>query len=799
MDSDDFYSNPANLFNSLPAHLPRPAGILTVAEGKEKVEANRRTLFEAWDKLHTIVLVHELTIRKRWAKRTATKRKELLLEVQPDLPKEHAPDVDAMLKNTPNLKEKWDTFLLPYLNVEDLTWSNGVKFLSLLHYRARYFPSAFASFDSNTLHFGIVSQAVSRYYVPDVSMLAFGDKDTYAKTIGWEEYIGEEDDAPSGFELDQVLGDALPLADGLPVLESQIKLLDFLLRVVSKILIDVDLNNLPPPSMDSKELSPPEIPLTQSSFDWMSSARTNSLRPYLEPFCYSLSEIESLVDTGYQLTLDHLIDLRTDPAFLCEELNLYMDHRLEALGRPPAPINLIQNRAVRFLLLDVYQDLILFHLAKTVLQKMKDSKYDYSKPHPRGVHLTDEYREPLQELRAIFETFKGVAQMNFAKILASSPGLRKFWNIHFLDSNYGKNRMEYRPVPGDRLMSILGILVDKQQTHYWHISKVFDEIDRLDRTTEHSRISPLLARYLSRLGIANDLLQYLDAHRPNIMAEPPNERMKKWSKLLGDMIKNSNVDMKLNHVAFPSSKFRYPKGPKNTQWAQGCQRVDQEFALFWHATNNEIKRLFGQEVFELTHGLLAPHLGRQTDWASLITPRSSAPQRKLPPTTYHPFSGIEQQSSSEKDVEKNIPPKGKVKRREIPGDRPAERHLGSSNSEPQTVSKPEPPPEQITVTAKSLKMFSMLFRLSESEELATQSGMIAWKEVLAGFAQIGFSVVKTRGSAWRFCHEDGRTINVHEPHPDSHLSFWQARNLGRRLTRNFGWTGSTFRLNVSTS
>jgi len=150
MDSDDeypggFYSNPQNFFNTLPAHM-RPQRILTPQEGRKQVEAKSKILFETWDRLHQVVLAHELTIRKRWSKvrlsllvfilsqfdyhhsqRTAAKRKELLLEVEPSLPKSHAPEVDIIFSQGSQLKENRETFLLPYLNLEDLSWSNGVK------------------------------------------------------------------------------------------------------------------------------------------------------------------------------------------------------------------------------------------------------------------------------------------------------------------------------------------------------------------------------------------------------------------------------------------------------------------------------------------------------------------------------------------------------------------------------------------------------------------------------------------------------------------------------------------------
>lgn len=61
-------------------------------------------------------------------------------------------------------------------------------------------------------------------YVAGCTMLAYGGRDTYGRVIGWNEKFGQGSNTLVGFEVETVLGDALPLANGLLVLEAQTKL-----------------------------------------------------------------------------------------------------------------------------------------------------------------------------------------------------------------------------------------------------------------------------------------------------------------------------------------------------------------------------------------------------------------------------------------------------------------------------------------------------------------------------------------------------------------------------------------------
>ncbi|KAJ6462182.1 hypothetical protein C8R45DRAFT_1108374 [Mycena sanguinolenta] len=172
-DSDDDFElgdmTKPEFFDFMPSHM-RPKAVLQPPEARRMADKIRQELFMSWSRLKAIVLAHEDTIQKRWKKaitfflpcssrsahtspvqRTAVKRKQVLLDIDPKLPQEHAPEISSVIKDEASARrERRNDFLLPYVNLEDLSINNGVQFLGLLHARAHRFPSEFAWFDSNT-------------------------------------------------------------------------------------------------------------------------------------------------------------------------------------------------------------------------------------------------------------------------------------------------------------------------------------------------------------------------------------------------------------------------------------------------------------------------------------------------------------------------------------------------------------------------------------------------------------------------------------------------------------------------
>jgi len=77
-----------------------------------------------------------------------------------------------------------------------------------------------------------------------------------------------------------------------------------------------------------------------------------------------------------------------------------------------------------------------------------------------------------------------------------------------------------------------------------------------------------------------------------------------------------------------------------------------------------------------------------------------------------------------------------------------------------------------------------------------QPGELAWTDFLQAMVAAGFAPEKLYGSVWLFrpvsaSLRSARSINFHEPHPRSKLASVQARRIGRRLRRTYGWTYDT--------
>ncbi|KAJ7673199.1 hypothetical protein DFH06DRAFT_1081972 [Mycena polygramma] len=763
-------------FDSMPQHM-RPATVLSPPEASRKAEAVRRELFASWHRLKKLVLAHEETIQKRWKKRTGAKRKQLLQEIDPRLPKEHAPEVSAFSQG--NLtQDKLIDFLLPYLNLEDLTINNGTQFLGLLHARAHYFPSQFAWFDSNTLHFGIVAGAIPRPHGVDCAMVSFGDESTYGKVLEYDEPLSRADlDSPD---------ESMSFGDGLAVLETQAKLTKFLLAVVSKILCDIDLTNPTPVA----PLSAPDIPVLNTTLQWQSSARSNAMRPYGRPPAFSIDEIAVLLEAQHELAVQHLADLRTDPIYLAETIQSYYDHRPETiLGK--APPALIQNRSVSLMLSDAYSFFAFYHVANTLVAEFRVAQARFPEGIPRAREPDEEYENAFRKFYPIL----ALIEMHVTKVhrttMCSSSALRPGLSVRSNDPAFAKHDMILASVPGDELYSYMKILLQDQQTHLWQLTRIFDQLDHITQDPiAHQRISPLIANLLSQWGVVNDCKSILEWHRPAIEDnEDPQQsiqnRLQEWHPLLASIIQGKSPDGQLANKAFPLSRFTYPKGPRNSAWSTKCQAVDTAFTAFWTAADRMLVKMAGKELFALGAEVVAPFAVPSTDWAALGAPKAVVRQKPAA-TALLPFGGAEQLPASKDEVSAaKVKPKTRkeavISTEDMPREQETEKAVENLAIPPTLVS------------ARVYKVFSTLFNAAKDEQVALQQSSVAWKDILSAFNELRFELRKTRGSAWTFRQVDGpKSVTVHEPHPESMMRFWEARRFGRRLTKRFGWTLESF-------
>ncbi|KAJ7899217.1 hypothetical protein B0H14DRAFT_3543552 [Mycena olivaceomarginata] len=98
-------------------------------------------------------------------------------------------------------QEKRNNFLLPYVNLEDLSINNGTQWLV---------PQ---------------SGGVERYHGFSCTMVTFGDETTYGRVLEYSERLDESDkDSPDGAMMEFILQESMTFGNGLAVLETQEKL-----------------------------------------------------------------------------------------------------------------------------------------------------------------------------------------------------------------------------------------------------------------------------------------------------------------------------------------------------------------------------------------------------------------------------------------------------------------------------------------------------------------------------------------------------------------------------------------------
>jgi hypothetical protein len=106
-------------------------------------------------------------------------------------------------------------------------------------------------------------------------------------------------------------------------------------------------------------------------------------------------------------------------------------------------------------------------------------------------------------------------------------------------------------------------------------------------------------------------------------------------------------------------------------------------------------------------------------------------------------------------------------------------------------------PETRQVDKRTFKTLKTIFGTNSYSE-GEVSKTVKWDAFVRAMIRTGFAAEKLQGSAWQFTPHGNtiveRSIQFHEPHPDSDIPYAMARRFGRRLERVYGWTRDTFRL-----
>ncbi|KAF2653027.1 hypothetical protein K491DRAFT_24362 [Lophiostoma macrostomum CBS 122681] len=755
----------------------------TIDEIEDNARYHLDSLFKLRAILEYIVVRFEDVIRSRWMKKSATQRKQILLEAWPGIAPKHRPDLYRYLGSNhyqQNWKDEWAK--CPYINLEDLTTSDLV--LSFLHSRGHNPPHKFAYTDIQYAPVYTAPETVlpnGMMGLPNYTIALAGrdTPDTYGRLDAW-------DNAKDALEF-RLHGHGLLPDAGLQVLEIQQNIWGFLVSFCKRMLQDFELVNGAP----AKPLCPP---LTLSD-KYITADSVAKAKPYLVPGCLNLARLKTLIHARRSLAEDHIWSLREDPGYFADSVRDYKNYEM----RFPSSSTLL-----RALITDAYYHFYLW----SILYRRIASLHELWPEHLGEVvcvrDLPDSSLEAFEETYVLIE----ITSVEFIKHFSRGFKVMKMRTgaTHGIVSSTSSEHMQIRKT----YVELLDKLRSKPTRDDFGLHALLDEMEHL--THKHpflgSELSPWAAAEISDLSILAECQQEIHTYQPLAYRIEYGARQRrpeyihKWMDSMKDWKAISTAMFTTDKIArlgdLADKKFYYPTDKTPTRKIVDLLRsAEGSLDRFWEAVDKHYLRTVKVTPHDLVRDLLTEGRIVHRTPADLEPelPVKRGKKQSLGP--YEPiFETTHEESKQITGIFNKLSLSAKLK----PKTRGPATPLPAIPTSPTTIHEsisdanqsPPPPPPIIEVDKRAHRVFKALFR---SPSTPGRPGEIPWTEFLHAMASTGFSIEKLHGSAWQFTpmrmHVE-RSIQFHEPHPSSKLPFAWARRIGRRLERTYGWRGEMF-------
>jgi hypothetical protein len=686
----------------------------------------------------------------------------------------------------------------------------------MLNARGRNPPALFAGLDFEAMHLGLVTRNISPVFLNCYTMVMDGNGEPheYFKLMSW-------DDHPDAFMWLHTRKQYLP-GEALAILESQERLLRFLVYCCKQILSGIPPEDLTGPSFPIQP--EPSLKAEIESTGSESLAVMAAEAPYRPPAKLDFDRIESVLGARLAAAQDHVWVLREDPSYFLEELIEVKEHRQELLKDTLGGIHptLKSTRQDKFwaricgtVAIEAYMQLESFaelHEQSQALRRLHDKYVSILSPME---DLPDELQNTLLRFRHYLnQTAKGLLAVLREGVAASPP-----WRSYFVrlpPSDPSSPMINVRNKRGANMDTIETQLLwllrtlweDNQDLFFIRLPLAVDELGRLLETEPRARdlLTARLAGTIGDLAIVSQCISQLDLFLPwartfeGAMVEKESsikkefeERTRVWGEVMAALHeKNMTRVAKLGDPS--GNRFGYPIDKRRTkQNVELLRRAEQNLDDFWAAIDGVVYSKSGSLEGSAHSRVLSQKrtMRRTPEWVepapSTVKPGREAVVDPELADLYKPLSTIYISHPTENRSTTAMPTsKEKTKTRGTGG------HVDAPP--PATVMAEElnPPLITIIVDHRSFKVFRTLFF---NPAVTSSPGEVLWNDFLHAMTSTGlFAAEKLYGSVWQFQRLEGdqSRIQFHEPHPRGRIPFMTARRHGRRLNRAFGWTGNTF-------
>ncbi|KAI4703780.1 hypothetical protein J4E89_009749 [Alternaria sp. Ai002NY15] len=783
------------------------------------------TIFGAFDRIRFILERHEDTIRKRWTKKSTSKKKKLLLAAQPNIPDEHRPDiaiehaVQSAYREKRQLKNYMarlamarnsEACMVPYLNMEDLLQSG--TFLTLLNSRGRNPVESFTQ--TELLHAPIArwSDATIQLYLRTYTML-FARRDTQTTYGQLKHWRSESDARQSVYE-----GGSVHLGHGLQILGIQKILYTFLQRCC--FLLVGDLLSNEKAQLNGYPIIQQPSSLFTGTTEYTNRAEVSLMAPYTVPNQLDFGRLRILVSAKVGEIEDHIWALREDPGYFCEVFDDNKTHRMEYLKSTDGNVNAILKEPphamlgaiIRNLIMDAYLTLYYWHECLRLVKQLQFTTARTDFMPSLDQDLPAEHHRNFLRLWTMLLALHTDIHECFRQRVPGTPAMRRYFVKTYADPNSGYCNFEIDPskANGDAtttrfLAALSRIWRPKAPPKVGFIAEL-DEIERmvLKEPSVKTLLSPYVWSDFSQLSVSSECIQQIRSYQPwatrieqDVDLLKPELMMEflkfgvKWDPVLR---KSRFESPALARLADPSGgKFHYPVTDKPSRKKTDALRLAEEnLDAFWEAADAFCKKLTGASfpgllAHDLTHGRA---LRRTAPWTEPLPrgqkdiPHEHVTDRLLPDTFRVPNTTSGEQNVSLPLVKEKVKTRG------------TENSISFAGAHHQPTNKViDSPKPMVTVDKRSYTVFKALFFSPFARDVP---GEVSWKDFVHAMVQRGFEAEKLHGSSWRFTPTTlnaERAIQFHAPHGAlSKLPLTWARRYGRRLEREYGWTGEMFTL-----
>ncbi|KAI1616064.1 hypothetical protein EDD37DRAFT_102500 [Exophiala viscosa] len=779
-------------YEALNPGTPVPFTALTLAQAKLKVNGHVQSIFESWRKLNRIISTREAVIRRRWIKKTHEQRKKILLAGWPGMPSMHRPDFYEMLRRYASRGDStkfWDSALgHPAINMEDLLQAKSL--LLLLNSRGRHLPDVFAHADLESCRMELIANAIRLPLLPRGFAMLLAGQET-------EEKYGmiQPENGKSGSSY-------FCECRGFLVLQTQEKLLKFLLECCYRILHDIPHDALINPNVPV-QAEPEAITVTETSYFQLSAVVVESL--YRAPKELDTMRLLKLIEARKAQATDHVWDMREDPGYFASTVIDYANFQPHpnqeesAHSHDLVTWSDIVSRTVFCTYVDwaAWTDLdakaaILDDRASTDFRHL-----DHTKPLPKN--LEDALLDVANAAESIV-----VEQARRLESAYSRSG-QDFLSIQDVSGAFGHGHVDTSP--GDLFKLTFSLLCSTGNCDFLAMVGGWSFIDVIQHMLDQKpslkkKVSAYILGIFSDLSLSLQILKEILDFFPWSASFPDKLKTRKhrwmtccasytlWWTDMYNCLKSSQTSTGLPRLVLPlTTTFYYPTDkPYNQANVDALRRAERHLDDLWESIDGAC-----DDVEQTLHGCFrnvmrgTREIKRTGPW---IPPASSLPEPQSQPSCGNESCSSDITVTQEKLTHLTVSetPRTKVKTRGTPDT------LRSHDQNEPVIPKAEvsaPAPATYHVSERALKVFNNMFHVESTE---TKQREIAWTDFLHAMTAVGFSAEKLYGSVWHFAPGglEGGSIHIHEPHPSSKIPFRIARRIGRRLSRQYGWTGETF-------